>query len=41
VIAPLPFVEQVKPGCAMYPIPGVKIVVLDIESNRKLEDNDV
>jgi len=41
MLAPLPFVEDCKPGSAMYPLPGVNLAILDPSTNQKLEGTDI
>mmetsp|Transcript_25059 Transcript_25059/g.21009 ORF Transcript_25059/g.21009 Transcript_25059/m.21009 type:complete len:125 (+) Transcript_25059:212-586(+) len=41
MIVNLPYIKKNKPGSSMYPVPGVKLAILDINTNKKLEGNDV
>jgi len=41
MFSPLMHVNKLKPGSAMYPIPGINYEILDIESNKVLNGNNV
>lgn len=41
MIVNMPWVKDNKPGSSMYPVPGVKVAILDINTNDKLTGNDV
>lgn len=41
MIVNLPYIKKNKPGSSMQPVPGVKVAILDINTNEKLTANDV